>query len=209
MSDCVRIALPKGRMFEDMLELMKRCGYSFETSNSSRSLKLFSSCGQIESMIVRSQDVPTYVYYGAADLGVVGRDVLIEHEDMDENLFELLDLGFGRCRIVIAGLTNRKSLPSAVRVATKYPAIAKKIFQERGTSAEIIKLYGSVELAPLCNLADVIVDIVETGKTLEANGLEVIEECGISTARLIANRVAYKTRYELLNKFISGLENNL
>lgn len=194
MDDCLKIALPKGRMFSEMVSLLNARGHIFPEIEKSRSLSVISEDGRLEAFVVRSADVPAYVANGAVDIGVVGKDVLWEFEDLDSSIYELLDLGFSRCRLVIASLSGVIPDTPIWRVATKYPVITERVFQAKGRPVEIIKLYGSVELAPQVGLSDVIVDLVETGSTLKANGLEVIEEIGWSTARLVANRVSWKTK---------------
>jgi len=206
MNEIIKIAIPKGRMLEESVKLLNEAGFEFSDIFETKALSVKSSCSRLEVLIVRSADVPAYVAHGASDLGIAGKDVLMENEDVSGNIFELLNFKFGRCRIVIAAKKDEVPEYPVLRVATKYPAIAKKIFDSKGKPVEIIKLYGSVELAPLTDLADVIVDIVETGATLSANGLAIIEEVGISTARLIANRVSYKIKFDEISEIIKRLE---
>jgi ATP phosphoribosyltransferase len=157
-------------------------------------------------LFVKDMDVPTYVEYGVADCGVAGRDVLLE---MGGDVYEPLDLGFGRCRLVVA---RRREDPndyrrhSTVRVATKYPRVAARHFLERGLSVEVVTLQGSVEIAPGLGLADCIVDVVETGRTLEANGLVPVEEVATSSARLIVNRASYHARREEVSRLLAALK---
>lgn len=191
MTEQLKIALPKGKMFDDAIAFFEKRGHRFPAVES-RSLSIKSTDGRIEAYLVRSADVPAYVAYGAADIGIVGKDVLWEFDDFNSNLYELLDLGFSKCRLVSASPGGRVPDLPIWRVATKYPVSTERAFQERGRPCEIVKLYGSVELAPQVGLADVIVDLVETGGTLAANGLKIIEELDVSTARLIANRVSWK-----------------
>ena len=156
-------------------------------------------------LIVRPTDVPTYVEYGAADVGIVGKDVLMEQ---DSDVYVPLDLGFGACRIVVAALkgqASRDRLSSKIRVATKYPKITERYFNQRGVSVEIVKLYGSIELAPLVGLADRIVDLVETGNTLKAHGLVEVECIAQSTARLIVNRASLKLEHAVVTELIKKL----
>lgn len=188
----IRLAVPKGRIFEELLGLLRGLGYEFPGVESTRSLRIPSACGALSLLVLRNADVPTYVVHGAAELGVVGKDVLLEFDDREGVLLELADLGFGRCRICLASPGGVVPTFPVWRVATKYPKITEQIFQQRGKPVEIVKLYGSVELAPLVGIADVILDLVETGKTLEANGLKVTDEVLVSTVRLVANRVLYK-----------------
>lgn len=176
------------------LEMLSPLGVRFPGIGDSKKLRIPDAGGSLEALSVRAADVPTYVANGAADVGIVGKDVLWENVECEDDLYELLDLGFGMCRLVIASPGGARPAGAVWRVATKYPNCARLAFQRMARPIEIIKLYGSVELAPLTGIADVIVDIVETGRTLEANSLKVIEELGVSTARLIANRAAYKQR---------------
>ena len=156
-------------------------------------------------LIVRPTDVPTYVEYGAADVGIVGKDVLMEQES---DVYEPLDLGFGACRIAVAALNGQASrdrLSSKIRVATKYPKVTERYFNQRGMPVEIIKLYGSIELAPLVGLADRIVDLVETGNTLKAHDLVEVECIARSTARLVVNRASLKLKHAVVTELISNL----
>jgi ATP phosphoribosyltransferase len=156
-------------------------------------------------LIVRPADVPTYVEHGAADVGIVGKDVLLEQ---DCDVYEPLDLGFGACRIAVAafrGQAARDRLSSKIRVATKYPKITERYFNQRGVPVEIIKLYGSIELAPIVGLADRIVDLVETGNTLKAHGLVEVECIARSTARLIVNRASLKLKHQAIAELLKNL----
>ena len=165
--------------------------------------------GGVQLVTMRPSDVPTYVEAGAADLGITGKDVLLEQHD--RAVYELLDLGYGECRMVLAGRKGDESLGEserrlgAMRIATKYPRVAERHFEQTGRQAEVIEVKGSVELAPLIGLADGIVDLVATGRTLEENDLEVREEIARSTARLVANRVAHKLRASELDEFSARL----
>lgn len=204
----LRLALPRGALFGETLDALDRVGIdTSELRGDSRSLVF--QTGDLVLVTMRPSDVPTYVEAGAADLGITGKDVLIEQSD--RVLYELLDLRFGACRMVVAGragddqaLAEVRRL-GAVRVATKYPRIARRHFEETGRSAEVIEVKGSVELAPLAGLADVIVDIVDTGRTLRENGLEVREEITRCTARLIANRVSHKLRAADIDPLVERL----
>lgn len=202
----LRIALPKGRIFAEMLALLARLGHTFPGIESTKALSVKSADGALEALAVRSADVPTYVAYGAADLGAVGKDVLWEFDDYDAALYELLDLGFGKCRLVAASPGGVIPTDPVWRVATKYPRTAERAFQKRGRPVEIVKLYGSVELAPQAGIADIIVDLVETGSTLAANGLKIIEEIDRSSVRLIANRVSYKIGAESVRGMARRIE---
>jgi ATP phosphoribosyltransferase len=200
------IALSKGKLIEDALDLFRRAGYkSAELSGSSR--RLVFVCPEIDMtfLIVRSTDVPTYVEYGGADAGIVGKDVLMEKES---DVYEPLDLGFGACRISVAALLGegaRDRLSSKIRVATKYPKITERFFNQRGIPVEIIKLYGSIELAPVVGLADRIVDLVETGSTLKAHDLVEVEVIARSTARFIVNRASLRLKHQPLMELIGRL----
>jgi ATP phosphoribosyltransferase len=200
------IALSKGKLLEPTLELFTRAGYTGEgLSADSRRLVLHCPDTDTTLLIVRPSDVPTYVEYGAADAGVVGKDMLLEQ---DRDVYEPLDLKFGACRISVAALRGqelRDRLSSKIRVATKYPNITERYFNERGIPVEIIKLYGSIELAPSVGLADRIVDLVSTGNTLKAHHLVEIETIAESTARLIVNRASLKMKYSSLTELMARL----
>ena len=193
----LRIALPRGALFEGTLDLLDRAGVgTAELRGPSRAL-IFESSGLI-LVTMRPSDVPTYVEAGAADIGITGKDVLAEQAD--RAVYELLDLGYGECRMVVAAPAGDDRMDEgarrlgAIRIATKYPRIAERHFEDTGRRAEVIEVKGSVELAPIAGLADAIVDLVDTGRTLRDNGLEVREEIAVCTARLVANRVAHKLR---------------
>jgi ATP phosphoribosyltransferase len=193
----LRLAVPRGALFADTLDLLDAIGVETgELRGDSRALVF--DAGELRLVTMRPSDVPTYVEAGAADLGITGKDVLTEQRD--RAVYELLDLGYGACRMVLAGRRGDASLGEserrlgAMRIATKYPRTAERWFEEAGRQAEVIEVKGSVELAPLAGLADGIVDLVDTGRTLAENGLEVREEIATCTARLIANRVVHKLR---------------
>lgn len=205
------IALPKGRLSELAVEVFEKAGYNFdELKTPSRKLIFCDEKNKIKYFLAKPSDVPTYVEYGAADIGVAGKDTLLEENKI---LYEVINLGFGSCRMVVAGpksLVGKLDEISNKRVATKYPKIAKEFFERKKfESVEIIKLNGSVELAPLVGLSEVIVDIVESGKTLEENGLVVLETIADISARLIVNRVSMKMKSERINQFISLVKTNL
>ncbi len=186
------IALPKGRIADETLEIFSRL---FEESFEFESRKLILNSGGFRFLNVRNQDVPTYVEYGAADLGVVGLDVIVEKE---LDIIDLLDLGLGRCKVAI-GIPKDQELDwnrPDIRVASKMVNIAKNYFASKAVGVEVIKLYGSIELAPLVGLADAIVDIVETGTTMRENGLKVAEEIMDSSAHLIANKNSFYAKKE-------------
>jgi ATP phosphoribosyltransferase len=193
----VKLALPRGALFGETLDLLDRIGVGTDRLRSdSRSLVF--EAGGLMLVTMRPSDVPTYVEAGAADLGITGKDVLLEQRD--RAVYELLDLRYGACRMVLAARRDDDALEvaerrlGAMRIATKYPRATERYFQEAGRRAEVIEVKGSVELAPLVGLADGIVDLVDTGRTLAENELEVREEITTCTARLVANRVAHKLR---------------
>jgi ATP phosphoribosyltransferase len=193
-------------MMHPTLDAFRRAGYAID-SFSAESRRLVFPCPEIGMtfLIVRPADVPTYVEYGAADIGIVGKDVLMEQ---DSDVYEPLDLGFGACRIAVAALkgqASRDRLSSKIRVATKYPKITERYFNQRGVPVEIIKLYGSIELAPLVGLADRIVDLVETGNTLKAHNLVEVECIAQSTARVVVNRASLKLKHAVVTALITKL----
>jgi ATP phosphoribosyltransferase len=201
------IAISKGRLQEETLDLFARAGLEADpVALKSRRLQIKSQDGRCVFMFVKPSDVPTYVEYGVADAGVCGRDVLLE---ANPEVHEPLDLKFGRCRIAVAGrrevVGKDYNLLSTVRVATKYPKIASTYFHERGIPIEVIPLSGSVELAPLLGLSDRIVDLVETGRTLLENGLDVIDVITESTARLIVNRASFHLKGDEIGQLISNV----
>jgi ATP phosphoribosyltransferase len=193
----LKVAVPRGALFEDTLDVLDRAGIdTAEVRSESRALIFPGS--EITLVTMRPSDVPTYVEAGAADVGITGKDVLLEQSE--RMVYELIDLGFGRCRMVLAGRRGDESLGEAqrrlgmMRIATKYPRIAERHFEGTGRQIEVIEVKGSVELAPLVGLADGIIDLVATGRTLEENDLEVREEIVTCTARFVANRVSHKLR---------------
>ncbi|MGQ0621465.1 MAG: ATP phosphoribosyltransferase [Panacagrimonas sp.] len=203
------LALSKGRILEDSLPLLERLGLA-PAGDIDRLLRVPSRDPNVQLVIIRPADVPTYVEHGAADLGIVGKDVLMEHGS--ENLYEPLDLGFARCRLSIAATRDsrfanggRGTVANAgrIRVATKYPEITRRHFAALGEQVEIIKLYGSMELAPLVGLADLIVDLVATGNTLKANGLVETEIIAQVSARLVVNKAAMKMKHAALRELLA------
>ncbi|HEX2056165.1 MAG TPA: ATP phosphoribosyltransferase [Nitrospiraceae bacterium] len=204
------IALSKGKLLEPVLKIFSEAGYhSDELAHGSRKLVFHCSTPGVTFLIVRPSDVPTYVEYGAADAGVVGKDVLLEQ---DCDVYEPLDLQVGACRISVAALeggASCDSLSSKIRVATKYPKVTERYFNQRGVPVQIIKLYGSIELAPIVGLADRIVDLVETGNTLKAHHLVETEVIARSTARFIVNRASLKLKHEPLTKLIEALRSRV
>ena len=206
MKTGLTLALPKGRLLEPAIELLRVLGVS-AVDPESRKL-IFTDPGRgLEILLLKPADVPAYVTYGAADLGVVGKDILLEQEP---DVYEPLDLGFGFCRLVVAEpreLWERDDPAkwSWVRVATKYPRLTEQYFSSRGIQVEIVRLDGSIELAPLVGLADRIVDLVQTGETLRANGLVEVAEITRSTARVIVNRASMKTEYTAVTQLIEDM----
>ncbi|MDR6225631.1 ATP phosphoribosyltransferase [Desmospora profundinema] len=191
------VAMPKGRIFEEALVLLRESGLSVPADLATDSRKLTVEVPEegLSFLMVKPMDVPTYVEHGVADLGVVGKDVLMEEE---RDVYELLDLGISPCRISVAGTRDWKPVLNP-KVASKYPRIADRYFREKGQQVEVIHLNGSVELAPLIGLADRIVDIVSTGRTLQENGLVELEEIAPITSRLIANRASYRLKSTAVN----------
>lgn len=206
--DTITLALAKGRLAEQTFDLLERMGIDCsQPRNPGRQLVLWDRANNIRFILVKPSDVPTYVDHGVADLGVVGKDTLLE---AGRPLYEVLDLTFGRCRLCVAGYPEGHSASvtrATLRVATKYPSIARSYWGAQGRSIEIIELHGSVELGPVIGLSDVILDIVESGSTLRANGLTVLEEvCGEVSARLVCNRVSMKTKRVRIRALIDGLD---
>lgn len=209
--DNIVIAIAKGRIEKDIYKRLKILNMEECIETDSRKLIFKDEENKITYIHVKPSDVVTYVEKGVADLGIVGKDTILENEN-DNEVYELLDLGFGKCKFSVAGVKGKNDYAKeeTLKVATKYPTIAKNYFKSRGQKIQIIKLNGSVELAPIVGLSDVIVDLVETGNTLKANGLEIVEDmCNISS-RIIANRVSYKFNKnkieEIVNKFASTLD---
>jgi len=194
MSLTLTIALSKGRIFKETLPLLAAAGIvPIDDPETSRKLILDTQQPDVKLVIIRATDVPTYVQYGAADLGVAGKDVLLEHGG--EGLYEPLDLNIARCRLMVAGHPGHQPRLSRPRIATKYPNTARRWFADQGRQVEVIKLYGSMELAPLVGLADYIVDVVDTGSTLKANGLAPLEHIADISSRLIVNKAAMKMKH--------------
>ncbi len=201
------MALPKGRLLTDALGFLARAGYEFSDGvERSRRLLILDRTGRLEIVLVKPRDVPVFVEYGATDLGIVGTDVLRE---VERDVYEPLLLPFGYCRLSVAALADRPDTPLRLepspRVATSYPNLTQRFFQQRGISPEIILLSGSVELSPLVGLADLLVDMVETGRTLRENGLVELRTIMHSQAALIANRAAYTLKAEAMTALIGDL----
>ncbi len=212
MTDFITIAIPKGRILQDSVSLFKKIGIDCdELLSDTRKLIFENPVQRMRYMIVRATDVPTYVEYGCADLGIVGKDTLMEQE---KDLYEPLDLKFGYCRLMVAepaelSRTDDPASWSNIRIATKYPNITEKYFSGKGVQVEIIKLYGSIELAPLVGLSERIVDLVSTGETLKQNGLVEVETIAEITCRFIVNRASLKIRHKRISDIIRGLEKHV
>ncbi len=208
----LRVAVPKGAIFEDALRALEGAGLPVGVMRED-GRKLFYEAEGVEFILGRPSDVPVYVEYGAAAVGIAGKDVL---EEQEPNVVELKDLGTGACRMILAapaekaaGVQEAIGHAEVVRVATKYPRTARRYFEEMGRQAEIIALRGSIELAPLVGLADCIVDLTATGTTLRENHLVVLDEISTATARLIANRGAYRLRNREVAALVAAMEKNV
>jgi ATP phosphoribosyltransferase len=204
----IAVALPKGRLFAAAAALFARIGVAgLETLADTRRLTYDDPGGRFRFLALKPVDIPVYVEHGAADLGIVGKDLLLEQS---RDVYEPLDLGFGACRLVVAEPADlrRRDDPAAwscLRVATKYPRLAERHFSQKGIQVEIVPLSGSVELAPAMGLAERIVDLVDSGRTLRENGLVEVEEILAATARLVVNRASLKTRYAAVQALIGAL----
>lgn len=203
--DGITIALSKGRILKDTLPLLAPLGIvPTEDLDTTRKLIIPTTRADVRLLAVRATDAPTYVQHGAADIGVAGKDVLMEHGG--EGLYEPLDLGIAKCKLVVAGPKDYELGRHRLKVATKYVNVARRHFAAEGRHVDLIKLYGSMELAPLVDLADVIVDLVDTGNTLKANGLEPLVHIADISTRLIANRAALKTKHTAITALIDDLK---
>ncbi|MBQ2473577.1 MULTISPECIES: ATP phosphoribosyltransferase [Lachnospira] len=208
----ITVALAKGRLAKKALEIFENVGVTCEEMKDEKTRKLIFTNEDIafKFFLAKPSDVPTYVEYGAADIGIVGKDTILEEQ---RNLYEVYDLNIGKCKMCVCGPASaREKLQhhELIRVASKYPNIAKDYFyNKKHQTVEIIKLNGSVELAPIVGLSEVIVDIVETGATLRENGLEVLEEIAPLSARIVVNQVSMKMENERINKFINDIKNYL
>lgn len=201
MTDTITIALSKGRIFKETMPLLKAAGIeALDDPETSRKLILDTTSENIKLVIIRATDVPTYVEYGAADLGVVGKDVLMEHGG--KGLYEMLDLKIACCKLMTAGLKDVALPEGELKVATKFVNCARRYFAEQGRQIEVIKLYGSMELAPIVGLADCIVDVVDTGNTLRANGLVPQEHMADISSRLVVNKASMKMKHMQLKQII-------
>ena len=203
----ITFALAKGRLANRAMALLETLGITCkEMETETRKLLFTSDDGNYRFFLSKASDVPTYVDYGVADIGIVGKDTILEE---NREVYEVLDLGFGACKMAVAGEPCKKALLESgkrIRVATKYPLIAKHYFEQTQRSVEIIKLHGSVELGPIVGLSDVIVDIVESGKTLKENGLIVHEDIEMLSARCIVNRASFKLKHEEIHTLIKQME---
>ena len=204
----ITVALPKGKLFGLSAELLSKVGWTAEgLHEKSRKLVITNEDARLKFIITKTADVPTYVEYGAADIGIIGKDVILES---GKDVYELLDLGFGKCHLMMAVPKDKKRPRledyAHTRVATKFPRIAESFFAAQGMQMEYIKLNGSIELAPIIGMSESIVDIVETGTTLRENNLEEIVTIMNATARLIANRVSYKLKFDRINSLVTELE---
>ncbi len=197
--DTLTIAIAKGRLGKRGLELFNDTEYQIVMEEDSRKLVFSNEDGKVNYIFVKPSDVVTYVEKGVADLGIVGKDTILED---DKDVYEILDLDYGKCRFAIAGFEDQNLIKKndILRIATNYPSYVKSIFADRGQKIEIIELGGSVELAPLVGLSEVVVDIVETGTTLKENGLVILEELDPISARLIVNKVSYRFKYDEIQK---------
>ena len=202
------IALSKGRILDQALPLLKKAGISVPKSElDSRKLILDTNSREIKVIVLRASDVPVFVQHGAADFGIAGKDVLLEHGA--DGVFELLDLGISKCRLMIASKKGENLNKSSLKVATKYVKSAKEYFYQKGKQIEVIKLYGAMELAPIVGLSDCIVDLVDTGNTLKANNLVPIELIHEISSRLIVNSAAFNTKHKEINGWIQRIKKNL
>ena len=204
MNQKLTIALSKGRIFKETMPLLNAAGIeAVDDPESSRKLILDTNQDNIKLVIIRATDVPTYVQYGAADIGVAGKDVLIEHGG--EGIYEPLDLKIAQCRLMVAGRKGQQANGARLRIATKFVNSTRNYYAMQGKQVEIIKLYGSMELAPIVGLADYIVDLVDTGNTLKANGLEPLEHIADISSRLIVNKASMKMKHEALQALIDKI----
>jgi ATP phosphoribosyltransferase len=204
MSTSLIIALTKGRILKETLPLLEQAGIvPLEDIATSRKLVFETTMPTVRLVIIRGTDVPTYVRQGAADIGVVGKDILLEQGA--EGMYEPLDLGIARCRLMTAAPVGWQAGSQRVRVATKFTGVARRFFAERGIHADVIKLYGAMELAPIMQLADMIVDIVDTGNTLRANGMEPVDLIAEVSSRLVVNKAAMRAKHDEIQRVVSAL----
>jgi len=206
MNDWLTIAMPKGRIFDEAAQLLKKIGYDFTDVEESRKLILEFPEYKMRLMLAKPMDVVTYVEYGAADCGIAGKDVLLEQ---DRDVYEVLDLEISPCYLAVAGLPDKPLSKIAPKIATKYPRVASEYFREQGEQIEIIPLNGSIELAPLIGLTDRIVDIVSSGQTLRENGLVEYEKIADITSRFIVNPVSYRIKSQVIDPIITDLSQEI
>lgn len=199
----LKFAIAKGRITKDSKELLTRLGFDMTEVNTSRKLILYNLDQTISLILLKAGDIPLYVANGAVDVGLVGKDTVLEN---DLDVYELIELNFANCTLCVAGPVERVTLKNGVKIATKYPLLTKRFTQRRGIEAEIITLSGSIELAPLINLSDCIVDLVQTGETLRENNLVVYEEILKIAPMIIANKVSYRTKSDEVTAFMTTCE---
>ena len=200
------LALPKGRLLNEVKGLLEKVGIEFD--DKSRKLIINTSKDFIKVAILRTWDIPKFVNYGAADIGIVGKDILFE-SNLENNYYELEDLGIGQCRMSLASLENKIPRQKKIRVASKYPEYTKKYFLENSKDIEILILKGAIEIAPVLGLADCIVDLVQTGQTLKENGLKELEKISDITSRLIVNKSSFKSKYKEINEISRELKKHV
>jgi ATP phosphoribosyltransferase len=201
------LALPKGRLLNEVKVLLEKVGIEFD--DKSRKLIINTSKDFIKVAILRTWDIPKFVNYGAADIGVVGKDILFE-SNLENNYYELEDLGIGQCRMSLASLENKiPRQKKKIRVASKYPEYTKKYFLENSKDIEILILKGAIEIAPVLGLADCIVDLVQTGQTLKENGLKELEKISDITSRLIVNKSSFKSKHKEINEILRELKKHV
>lgn len=204
MANYLTLALSKGRIYKETLPLLKAAGIEpIDDPETSRKLILETTQPDVRLIIVRASDVPTYVEYGGADMGIAGKDVLLEHPKAE--LYEPVDLEIAQCKLMTAGRENETARTGRLKVATKFVESTRRFYAEQGTQVDIIKLYGSMELAPLVGLADRIVDVVDTGNTLRANGLVPMEHIADISSRLVVNKASMKTKHARIQRFIDDI----
>ncbi len=202
------IALSKGRILQQTLPLLKAAGLEIANGElNSRKLILDTNLAKVKVIVIRAADVPVFVQHGAADIGIAGKDVLLEHGA--NGLFELLDLNIAKCKLMVAASNKKKLQQNTLKIATKYANSAKRYFEGKGQQIEIIKLYGAMELAPMVGLAHCIVDLVDTGNTLKANGLMPLQHIADISSRLVVNAAAFKTKNAEIKFWVNGIQKNL
>jgi ATP phosphoribosyltransferase len=204
MTNSLTLALSKGRIYKETLPLLKAAGIEpIDDPNTSRKLVIETTQPDVRLIIVRASDVPTYVEYGGADMGIAGKDVLLEHPQAE--LYEPVDLEIAQCKLMTAGRENETIQTGRLKVATKFVESTRRFYAEQGIQVDIIKLYGSMELAPLVGLADRIVDVVDTGNTLRANGLVPMEHIADISSRLVVNKASMKMKHARIQRFINDI----